>query len=195
MTRPALPASAEMERAVLGGVVLDPGRFPAVLAEGVEVPDFHRPEHAHLFDLLLKMDSDGDPIDLVTVPERVQNSGRPDDYGGVPYVVELADALPSTANLAYYARRVRRLGIARRAISACWDAEDAIRAAGVTGELPFNLARAIEILGGSTADTERELVNYLATSTLDRDAMVRVWREVAERKGWRTTKTEQRAAK
>jgi hypothetical protein len=187
VSRAALPASREMERAVLGGLLLAPDRLPDVLAEGVEAADFAAPEHAAVWALLLELDAEGAPIDLVTLPERVAHSADPARYGGVPYVVELADALPGAANLAYYARRVRRLGLQRRAICACWDLEDAVRAAG-NGELPMLIGHVVDLLAGGAADVERELVRYLLTAPLDQDALRRVWLAVADARGWRQSR-------
>jgi replicative DNA helicase len=109
------PASVEYERALLGGLMLNEARLDEVRAEVVP-DDFTRPEHAALFALLLEMRAGGHPIDLVTVPERAARI-RADRFGGIGYVCELSDHVPSTANLAYYARVVARKAVARRAIA------------------------------------------------------------------------------
>jgi replicative DNA helicase len=114
-TRP-FPASVEFERALLGGLILNPAMLRLVV-EIVKPEDFYRPDHEHLFRLLLHMEAQGEPIEPVTVPERISREGRADRYGGVPYVVELVDHVPATANLSHYANEIRAKSVLRRFIS------------------------------------------------------------------------------
>lgn len=122
------PHSIELERALLGGLILNPARLREIGAL-VGVSDLYRPDHAALYGLLLEMQAAGDPIEPVTVAERVSHGGLALRCGGIPYVVELTDHAPSTANLDYYARRVAALarwrevmGAAEQLLSAAEDA-------------------------------------------------------------------------
>jgi replicative DNA helicase len=63
------------------------------------------------------MDAQGEPIEMVTVPERIQRDGKPDRYGGLAYVVQLPDHVPATANLSHYASVIRQKSVLRRLIS------------------------------------------------------------------------------
>lgn len=97
------PHSVEYERSLLGSVI----RNAAVLdVLDVQPRDFYRPEHAALWGVLLDMAERGEAIDSVTVVERITQGGRPDRYGGIPFVVELPDSVPSTANVRHYAELV-----------------------------------------------------------------------------------------
>lgn len=111
------PYSLELERALLGGLILNPGRLSQIGAL-VGVSDLYRPDHAEIYGLLLEMHAAGDPIEPVTVAERVSHGGIAGRCGGIPYVVELADHAPSTANLDYYARRVAALARWREVMGA-----------------------------------------------------------------------------
>ncbi|MFZ9652751.1 MAG: DnaB-like helicase N-terminal domain-containing protein, partial [Steroidobacteraceae bacterium] len=121
------PHSIEAEQSVLGGLLLDSSAWDNV-ADAVRSADFYRPDHAALFALLGEMSAAGDPIEPVTVQERVcrgragLHSHPADRYGGIAYVVELPDQAPSTANLDYYARRIALLARLRRAGWAAWGA-------------------------------------------------------------------------
>lgn len=97
--------SPDMERALLGGIMQRPERLPE-LAAVVHPDDFGMPTHAALWSLLLAMSRDEQPIDLVTVPLAVAQTGAEQRFGGLGYVVELPDHIPSTANLEHYAERV-----------------------------------------------------------------------------------------
>jgi replicative DNA helicase len=108
------PSSIEYERTLLGGLMIDPSRLLEV-ADVVGADDFYRPDHRALFVLLRRMFDAGQPIDQVTVPEAIHRD-RPDRYGGLPYVIELVDHVPATANLLHYAATVREKAVARKLI-------------------------------------------------------------------------------
>ena len=119
MTMKVLPHSVAAERALLGGLMLRPKSFAKL--DELTAEDFHRPEHGRMFELLGAMWRTGTPIDLVSVPERVAQSGEPDRFGGIAYVLGLPDACPATVNLAHYAREIRRDAVRRRGIEAIAD--------------------------------------------------------------------------
>jgi replicative DNA helicase len=107
----------EAERALLGGLILDPEQFEDV-SQVVRPEDFYRPDHKELFELLKTMRTAGEAIDMVTVPERVSRGDGDEKYGGLGYVLELPDAVPSTTNLKHYAEVIRNKGILRKMIGA-----------------------------------------------------------------------------
>lgn len=112
MSKPQ-PQSLESERALLGGLMVHEERVDEI--SGIVRPeDFYRPEHAALYELLLAMRDEGTPIDLVSVPERVVRSEDEGTYGGLAYVLQLPEHLPSAANLSYYAELVRQKALMRK---------------------------------------------------------------------------------
>jgi replicative DNA helicase len=111
------PEAQEAERALLGGLLQTPDVIPTV-AEMLRPEDFYRPDHGALFKLLVEMAGKGDTIDLITVPERVGREGRQDAFGGIPYVLELPDCVPSTANLPLYAEVIKEKALLRELIQA-----------------------------------------------------------------------------
>ena len=106
------PHAVEAERALLGGLIQEPDRIPE-MAELVMPGDFYRPDHGALFTLLQEMYNRSEPIDMVTVPERIGREGKQDKFGGIAYVVELPDHVPSTSNLQHYAGVVREKALLR----------------------------------------------------------------------------------
>ena len=105
MDRP-FPQALEAERALLGGLLQQPDQLPTV-GEVVQPDDFYRPEHGCLYKLLLEMHGRGESVDLVTVSDRVTREGQQARFGGVAYVVELPEHVPSTANLQHYAEVIK----------------------------------------------------------------------------------------
>jgi len=120
----AYPQAVEAERALLGGLIQRPDLLQEIY--GVVRPEhFYRDDHRELYRLLLEMNDQGDAIDMVTVPERVAREPKEDRYGGVAYVVELPDHVPSTANLGHYAETVRQKALLRALITTAHDLSDA----------------------------------------------------------------------
>ena len=125
----ALPQSLEAERAVLGGLMLDPDQC-LVIAETLNAEDFHREAHARLFELMVGMAESNRPTELLAVVEQVVSSGRTADVGGLAYVTGLGDNVPSTQNLEYYANIVAKHAIARRLIEGVQGIEEQARTGG-----------------------------------------------------------------
>lgn len=95
------------EMSVLGAMLLDQDCIPkvtALISEG----DFHQESNRLVFTLLVTMHRENIPADLVTVCHRLKEEGNLDRIGGGAYVAELVDFTPSSANVAYYARIVRK---------------------------------------------------------------------------------------
>jgi replicative DNA helicase len=111
----SLPHALDAERALLGGMITEPADIPDLMLVAAS-DDFFRPEHAALAALLYEMSARGDHIDTISVPERIGREGREERYGGVAYVMELRDHVPSTANLAHYAEVVREKALLRRLV-------------------------------------------------------------------------------
>jgi len=98
------PQDLLAERAILGQAMLDPDVVPEVRGI-VDGAHFYRPARSSLFALFCAMLDAGEPVDMVSVIERV--SRDPSPFGGVVYVSELVDSVASTRNYAHYARIVR----------------------------------------------------------------------------------------
>lgn len=111
----ALPQSLEAERAVLGGLMLDPDQVLSI-AERLSSDDFYREVHGQLFTVMVDMAKANEPTETAAVVEKVASKGLADTTGGLDYVQRLADNVPSTQNLDYYAEIVRDRAVSRRLI-------------------------------------------------------------------------------
>ncbi|MBO2531311.1 primary replicative DNA helicase [Planifilum fulgidum] len=109
------PHSLEAERAVLGAILMDPQALTLV-AERLRPDDFYRQGHQRLFQAMLNVAERGEPIDLVTVTEELQKTKQLEEVGGVTYLTELADSVPTSAHVDHYARIVEEKAILRRLI-------------------------------------------------------------------------------
>jgi len=111
------PHSIEAEQSVLGGLMLVPEAWDKV-ADRVREEDFYRREHQLIFRAIGDLSSRGQPCDAVTLGEWFERNGLSDQIGGAAYLVELANATPSAANISAYADIVRDKSILRQLIDA-----------------------------------------------------------------------------
>lgn len=114
------PQDLDAERAVLGGMLIDPDAIHRVV-EILEAEAFYREGHREIFSSILALYERNEPADLITVTSALRNQQRLEAVGGASYLASLADQVPTTANIAYYARIVRQLGILRRLIQGAND--------------------------------------------------------------------------
>jgi replicative DNA helicase len=111
------PHSLEAESSVLGGLLLDNAAWDRV-ADLVTETDFYRPEHQRIFAAIAALINGGKPADVITVFEHLASLGRADDVGGLAYLNQLAQFVPSAANIRRYAEIVRERAILRKLIAA-----------------------------------------------------------------------------
>lgn len=121
---PKLPPQAlEAEQSLLGGLLLDNRHWDQVTAE-LGVADFYNHNHRLIFDGIKSLQSTGEPADVITVSEWLDNNGVLDGAGGLAYIGTLANNTPSTANILTYAKIVRERSILRCLIAAANDIAD-----------------------------------------------------------------------
>ena len=158
MTKPNL---GQVERSLLGGIILRPDALSEL--GDLRPDDFSDSAARAVYRLLRRMYEDGDPIDLVTVPLAVAQTGRAHLYGGVADVIQLADHVPAAAALRHYAAKVReaaaRRSVARIAAELSTDIErpGIDSAADVAGRYAARLAELAATDARDTADQTGEL--------------------------------------
>jgi replicative DNA helicase len=110
------PHSIEAEQAVLGGLMLDNGRWDDV-AERVVADDFYTRQHRQIFTEMGRLQENSCPLDLITLSESLERLGTLDHVGGFAYLAELSKNTPSAANICAYADIVRERAVVREVIS------------------------------------------------------------------------------
>jgi replicative DNA helicase len=109
------PHSVEAEQSVLGGLLLSADGWDAV-AEQVIASDFYRPSHRLIFRQIAQLAEAAEPVDVITVADKLEASGELDAAGGLPYLAELAQNTPSASNIRAYAQVVRERSMLRKLI-------------------------------------------------------------------------------
>jgi replicative DNA helicase len=111
----AAPWSGEAEQAVLGAMLLDQDAALRA-AELVDDTMFYREPHRRLFRAMVGLTERRVVIDHITLRDELMRRGELDAAGGLDYLAELADSVPTAANLEFHARIVKDKAILRRLI-------------------------------------------------------------------------------
>ncbi|MBN2405646.1 MAG: replicative DNA helicase [Coriobacteriia bacterium] len=111
------PHNLEAEQSLLGSMFLSADAVESCLGL-VEPEDFYRSAHARIFESISELNSRGEPIDQITVADRLEATGRLDAAGGKPYLLDITGMVPTAANATYYAEIVKRTSMLRQLIGA-----------------------------------------------------------------------------
>jgi replicative DNA helicase len=103
----------ELERAILGGLMLETERYDAV-SEIIEFTDFEGQDHQNIFQSMGELVNSNKPLDPLTVSDRLDSKNLLTRVGGKNYLIDLASTSPSAANLEAYAGLIRQKSISRR---------------------------------------------------------------------------------
>ncbi len=123
------PQSLEAEQSVLGSMLIDKEVIPVVM-EILRSEDFYRPDHKEIYDVIIELFDRAQPIDLITVSERLKLHGKLELVGGLEYLTNMATAVPTTANVKHYAKLVEEKALLRKLIKTSSDIVDLGYAAG-----------------------------------------------------------------
>jgi replicative DNA helicase len=113
----ALPNSAEAERAILGGVVLDNGLISQAI-ELLRPEDFYVPSHRRIFMAMIALFERGAEINPILIGEELKKENALESVGGISFITNLTYGLPHSTNIAHYAKVVRGKSMLRQLIKA-----------------------------------------------------------------------------
>ena len=100
---------------MLGAILIHNDAFNSA-AEVIDSRDFFRDAHRRIFDRMIALSERGDAIDFVTLKEELSRAGELDEVGGPAYIASLADGVPRSANVEYYAKIVKEKSTLRSLI-------------------------------------------------------------------------------
>ena len=109
------PHSIEAEQSVIGSMMMD---RDAIMTAGeiISGSDFYQTVYGVLFDAMTELFNEGRPVDLVTLQERLKEKNVPPEISSMEYIRELLEAVPTSANVKYYAEIVQEKSVLRRLI-------------------------------------------------------------------------------
>jgi replicative DNA helicase len=176
------PHSIEAEQSVIGSMLIEPDTWDKV-AEIVIESDFYNRSHQTIYRSILKLLSQNQPVDLITVSQILEQNDELDDAGGFAYLAELAKNTPSAANVVSYAKIIKERAITRELIGVAHDiAEISYHPEGrdSTDILDFAESKVFEIAEKRTGENEGpKNIESVLGKTIDRlDALVKNGKEV-----------------
>ncbi|MCF6157801.1 MAG: replicative DNA helicase [wastewater metagenome] len=110
-----LPQSVEAEMSVLGAMLLD-NEVVSLIIPILNKQSFYKTAHQELFQVILDLYDKGQRVDLVILREELKKRSLLEKVGGIEYLVELEEAVPTIGNVEYYAHIVREKAIKRNLI-------------------------------------------------------------------------------
>ena len=112
------PHAIEAETSLLGSMLIDPKAIGDVLMVVRAGDDFYKPANGAIFEAMTKLYDTSATLDLVQLNQVLADQGTLDAVGGLDYLVELANAVPTASNAVHYARLVREKAAIRHLIDA-----------------------------------------------------------------------------
>ena len=133
MDKRTVPYSLEAEQSVLGSAFLSKEALQKICDE-LTVDDFFVDSHKIIYNCLYDLNKDGVPVDITIVLDRLESSKELSQAGNIDYLVEIANFVPSAANIDYYISIVHDKSILRKLI----EASSEITNASYTNDGPVN---------------------------------------------------------
>src|SRR3954447_16698311 len=109
---PLPPQNLDAEESVLGAMMLSESAIEATSNE-IDAGDFYRESHAKIYRAALELYQQGQPVDAITVADKLDERGELEDVGGKQRIHEIATLVPATSNARHYARIVREMATLR----------------------------------------------------------------------------------
>ncbi len=102
---------------VLGSLMLDKDAIIQV-ADIVRIGDFYKDDHNRIYEAILKLYEDNEPIDVLSLANRLEETSLLEKVGGSSYLASLVNTVPSATNVVHYAKVVQKKALLRRLIGA-----------------------------------------------------------------------------
>jgi replicative DNA helicase len=149
------PQSLESEMALIGSIMMRPEAINEVL-DKLNPHSFYSERNRMIFEMVWKLHQNSEPIDLLTVSQKLKERNQLDQVGGRTYLTQILESVPSSANIRFYAEIVEKKHRLRQLISSA----EHISALG------FNEHEELDIILDKAEKSIFEITNYSNTQTL-----------------------------
>ena len=110
-----MPNSKEAEESVIGSMIMDRDAI-VTASEMLHKDDFYYQQYGIIFDAMVELFTAGQPVDLVTLQNKLKEKDVPEEIASLGFVRELLASVPTSANIKYYATIVSENAVKRRLI-------------------------------------------------------------------------------
>jgi len=148
------PQAVEAEQSLLGALMLDKSAIIRV-ADFLIVRDFYKKNHQEIYKAMLEIFEKGEPIDILTVRNRLSEKKLLEDVGGASYLTELVNSVPTSSHVLDYAKIIQKKRILRDLIEASYE----------IGLMGYNEAEDVDVL----LDRAEERIFSITQQSLSQD--------------------------
>ena len=117
------PQALELEESVLGALMIEKEAF-GLVADLLRPESFYSDKHRYIFEAIRSLSNQDNPVDVLSVAQKLKSMGLLEDAGGVVYLSELTRRVASAAHLRYHAQIVAQKATARDLISVACQIEE-----------------------------------------------------------------------
>lgn len=110
------PQELEAEQSVLGSLLIDKNAIIKV-ADFLLPIDFYKPANQKIYETILNLFGDGEPIDILTLTAKLKDRSQLENIGGLAYLTDLANSVPTSSHIEHYAGIVRQKRVLRDLIN------------------------------------------------------------------------------
>lgn len=142
-----LPHSIEAEQSVIGSMILDQEAI-TIASEIIFPEDFYNKQYGVLFSAMVELHDEGKPVDIVTLQDRLKEKDVPPEVSSLEFIRDIITAVPTSANVRYYARIVSEKSTLRKLIR-------------LVGEIENNCYAGKESLEVILEDTEKQVFDLV----------------------------------
>ncbi|HKL16826.1 MAG TPA: replicative DNA helicase [Patescibacteria group bacterium] len=114
------PQNLEAEQALLGSLLIDKDAI-VTIADILDVKDFYKKNHQKIYQAMIDLWKQGEPIDILSVTNKLEETKALKDIGGRSYLASLSNTVPTASHVKSYAEIVRKKSTLRRLISSSSD--------------------------------------------------------------------------
>jgi replicative DNA helicase len=166
----APPQNLDAEQSVLGAILLsDRSLYALVIEEGLRAEDFYRERHGAIYEAMLALYNESEPVDVLTVTDRLRQMGKLQDIGGAATVDELTGVVPAAGHARRYAQIVRENALLRRLLKASYEIQESVLGhQGAPRELVEQAERAMLEVGRDDRQQDFRAIEEVLHEELDK---------------------------
>lgn len=123
LTKKIMPHSTEAEIATVASMLMDKDAVQ-IASDMLDKSDFYGEKYGLLFEAMKQLFSEGQPVDLVPIQDRLKQNGAPIEVAGMEFLREILSSVPTSVNIRQYAQIVKNKSILRNMIKTAQDIEE-----------------------------------------------------------------------
>ncbi len=158
-----MPYSLETEQAVIGSILINPECVTVVLSQ-VKPDYFYIPQHREIMEAVMILDTLGSRIDALTILDKLNSSGNSDSQINKDYLFQIAQTVPSAANVENYCKIVREKYFLRSLISISRETIDSATDGGADADKLLDAAeqKIYDIRKGKSTGSLQRLIDVIS---------------------------------